>query len=694
MKTSILHAFLVTVFSFVALSFSVKAQPTPVVCMPFSMDALDISGNNHHGFVTGATLTTDRFGNPNSAFDFDGVDDQIEISGPLSSYLPGDDVTIIFWARANAVMHNSPFLLIPDDLSDRLNISIHYDHNGTPFTFWDYGDIFAAGRLDGATPFQNTWDHYAFIVNSAADSMMVYKNGVLLLSQQGTSPIVDKTRSLYIGGGMAGAATLYFEGEIDDVQIFDIALSETEVSDNYINSNSCVSSVQNLMSGKIFYDPNTNGIQDAGEVGLSSTAITEINSGRTCFSFSDGSFIMGIDSTGSYEISPVLSLPYYAAVPLTHTASFATLGEVDSLNDFPLQPLGQFNDLKIFMTAMGPIRPGFISTYKLHYENVGTTTIGGDVIFFPDSLVTYDDATVTPASVTTDSIVWNISPLLPFESGDIFVDVILQIGTPSGTMINSSARIEPVAGDAEPINNYSYWEVFSTGSYDPNDITVNRSAIDISEAGNPPYLEYLIRFQNTGTDTAFTVRIENTLPVELNSSTFEYIDGSNDCQISYNPATRTLNFIHNNILLPDSNVNEAASHGYVWYRIKPVSGLSLGAQIPNTAGIYFDFNTVVTTNTAITEIVNPVGLTEISSNNDFISYPNPATGTVMLTFNKPLSTTCNIEILDARGNQVKSMKVGTLNNRISLDMEKLSSGAYFIRVQSQDAVYTGKIIKN
>ena len=47
---------------------------------PFSGNANDLSGNGNNGIVNGASLTTDRFGNSNSAYNFDGVNDFIDVS--------------------------------------------------------------------------------------------------------------------------------------------------------------------------------------------------------------------------------------------------------------------------------------------------------------------------------------------------------------------------------------------------------------------------------------------------------------------------------------------------------------------------------------------------------------------------------------------------------------------------------------
>ncbi|MCB0641398.1 MAG: T9SS type A sorting domain-containing protein, partial [Phaeodactylibacter sp.] len=58
-----------------------------------------------------------------------------------------------------------------------------------------------------------------------------------------------------------------------------------------------------------------------------------------------------------------------------------------------------------------------------------------------------------------------------------------------------------------------------------------------------------------------------------------------------------VNFYFPDILLPDSNANEPASHGHIIYRIRPKTGLTEGTRIENSADIYFDFNPPIQTNT-------------------------------------------------------------------------------------------------
>ena len=266
----------------------------------------------------------------------------------------------------------------------------------------------------------------------------------------------------------------------------------------------------NLIDGKMYADVNNNTIQDVGELGVSNKMVTEQNTGRLSFSQQNGKYSLSVLDTGGFSVS-ASTINYYNSVPLVHTAYFNNINQTDSLNDFALQPNGVINDVCINLTPVSLFRSGFDATYYISYINNGTTTLTPTVIFFPDANVSFTSANVTPTSVTTDSVVWNIGALAPFQSGSIVVTVNVHTGLPIGSLINSRVRIEPVAGDANPGCNYSSWEVFTTGSFDPNDILVSRDTLFTTEIPNPPYLDYIIRFQNTGNDTAFNVKILNPL---------------------------------------------------------------------------------------------------------------------------------------------------------------------------------------
>jgi uncharacterized repeat protein (TIGR01451 family) len=166
------------------------------------------------------------------------------------------------------------------------------------------------------------------------------------------------------------------------------------------------------------------------------------------------------------------------------------------------------------------------------------------------------------------------------------------------------------------------------GSFDPNDITgypvglTNKKYIDKTQE-----LEYVIRFQNTGTDTAFNVRIENRIPIkELDITTLTLGTSSHPYKFILTPEGKLI-FSFSQILLPDSTVDEKASHGFVKYSINPKSQLADGSKILNDAFIYFDFNDAVQTNVDFHTIGIPIPVKVSETDHDaelfFEVMPNP-----------------------------------------------------------------------
>jgi uncharacterized repeat protein (TIGR01451 family) len=157
-----------------------------------------------------------------------------------------------------------------------------------------------------------------------------------------------------------------------------------------------------------------------------------------------------------------------------------------------------------------------------------------------------------------------------------------------------------------------------TGSYDPNDKTGFPLGIGQSHDILPNTdLQYVIRFQNTGTDTAFTVVIRDTLDTDLNIFTVTPgVSSHNYSFTMYGP--RVLEWTFNNINLPDSSANEPESHGFATFQVKQVPNLASGTEINNNVGIYFDFNDPIITNTTL-HTINPCinSITETINSNPY-----------------------------------------------------------------------------
>jgi len=135
-------------------------------------------------------------------------------------------------------------------------------------------------------------------------------------------------------------------------------------------------------------------------------------------------------------------------------------------------------------------------------------------------------------------------------------------------------------------------------SFDPNDKAVSPGGVtDQHYTPTRSRLDYVIRFQNTGTDVAYKVVVADTLSTDLDVSTLQVGAVSHPYQVQVSGQGRpVLTFTFNNILLPDSNANEPKSHGYIQFSIRPKADLPEKTRIENLADIFFDYNEPVRTN--------------------------------------------------------------------------------------------------
>lgn len=233
------------------------------------------------------------------------------------------------------------------------------------------------------------------------------------------------------------------------------------------------------------------------------------------------------------------------------------------------------------------------------------------------------------------------------------------------------------------------------GAYDPNDkqgFPVGYGDEHFLEPDTP--LEYLIRFQNTGTDTARTVRVEDVIHPDLDLTTFRPLGSSHDYELKI-LGDDTLNFVFDQIMLVDSFTNEPLSHGFIRFAINMKPGLPLGTVLTNQAAIYFDFNEPIITNevfyTLGREFVTITSTAEVLYEGlHFRSYPQPTSGAwnVELTdWTEPV----RLEVFDLRGRHVFVERF--VNGQISTYLD-LKTGLYAYRILAMDGrpLVVGKIV--
>ncbi len=256
--------------------------------------------------------------------------------------------------------------------------------------------------------------------------------------------------------------------------------------------------------------------------------------------------------------------------------------------------------MKIGITG-GLTRPGFGHSYYLDYKNEGVVPISNIQVKFkiPNQITIINVSPINNTQVL-DTLIWNIGTLLPGVTGRIVITDSISALAVLGDTIEAKAWIYPIIGDSTPVNNFYSLKNRIQGSYDPNDKTVSPEFWDPDQN---EYLTYTIRFQNTGTDTAFTVYVVDTLDNRLDLSTFEMISSSHNYYLEIQNSIAKWIFRPINLL--DSTSNEAASHGFIQFKIKPLNSILAGTQILNDASIYFDYNQPIITNNSSFNIYQP-----------------------------------------------------------------------------------------
>ena len=210
-------------------------------------------------------------------------------------------------------------------------------------------------------------------------------------------------------------------------------------------------------------------------------------------------------------------------------------------------------------------------------------------------------------------------------------------------------------------------------------------------------LAYTIQFQNTGDDTAFRVMLLDTLSALLHP-------GSVLMGASSHPYTwelvqnNILKIVFDNIMLPDSNVNEAASHGFVKFYIEQQPNNALGSVIYNDAAIYFDFNPPIITNETFHTIgedfilLSDFETIESQEKMDIRVLPNPFSESARIEVDYTGSTALDLEIYDLMGRKLKTI-VNNNSGSFQIQRDDLPAGIYVFQILAdKKLIGNGKMV--
>jgi hypothetical protein len=201
---------------------------------PFNGNANDESNGGKNGTISGAVLTTDRFGVANKAYDFNGTNAFISVPGafPITN-----DFTISFWTQSQNTLAEGTVLgdgsndIGGNDFNLSLNannVNVRADKSGT--NLWENFNI-SNEKITG------NWSHVIWKMTPTSSS--IYVNGKLIgtTNVRGSNLGFHDARSYFgVRGVWTGYLDKYFKGKLDDIAMYNRSLTDAEIQQLYVSA--------------------------------------------------------------------------------------------------------------------------------------------------------------------------------------------------------------------------------------------------------------------------------------------------------------------------------------------------------------------------------------------------------------------------------------------------------------------------
>jgi Leucine-rich repeat (LRR) protein len=396
--------------------------------------------------------------------------------------------------------------------------------------------------------------------------------------------------------------------------------------------------------------------------------------------------------SGTHTITPIFENPtYFTISPTTANVTFPAHASPFTQN-FCVTANGIHPDLEVAILPIIGARPGFDATYKVVYKNKGNTTQSGTVnLIFDDAVLDFVASNPITTSQIANNLSWDFTNLLPFETKEIVltVNVNSPLETPAvneDDVLNYAATVTTPAIDDLPNDNNFVFNQTVVNSLDPNDKTcLEGETITSTKVGD--YVHYMIRFENNGTANAQNIVVKDIIDTaKFDVNSLIPMKGSH-LFVTNITSVNKVEFIFENINLPFDDAN---NDGYVIFKIKTKPTLVIGNVFSNTASIYFDYNFPIVTNTAATAIT-ALSRQDFVFSNYFSVYPNPVHDVLNISAKESIEVS-SINIYNTLGQLV--LVIPNAQNTKTVDVSALTTGNYFIKINSDKGTSNTKFIKN
>jgi hypothetical protein len=420
----------------------------------------------------------------------------------------------------------------------------------------------------------------------------------------------------------------------------------------------------------------------------------------TYFSTNANGFYQTTADTGHYQISLNTTINNCTS-PIACPSNNLLLVNADTLyrtypnNNFYYNNSGLVqNDLLCNMNSP-TARPGFAATFSLYYRNDRNTTVPNVKLTFTKANrwtnLIMQSGSPLYNNQNGDTYTWNLGTLAPYSSGNIRFRMDLPLSTPAGISLTNSLVVNTTTTDCNPANNTFVYNQITTNSYDPNDKTLLNAQNDMGGVLNDGAdLNYQIRFQNTGTDTAYTVVVRDSIDASrLDLQSLKITAASHNVALRWeSPNVAVFEFL--NINLVDSLHNEPDSHGFIQYTVAPLANIPMFGTTDNTANIFFDFNDPVRTNTVHTTFVPFLATnTPAAFAPSIVLQPNPTAD--VLIIKTDIANAYTLTLQDALGRILQTQTIAQASTE--LNVQHLPQGTYFIQIKTAEGQITKRFVK-
>ncbi|MDL5051368.1 T9SS type A sorting domain-containing protein [Oscillatoria amoena NRMC-F 0135] len=295
---------------------------TLVAHYPFNGNANDSSGNGINASINKGIPTSDRLGNPNSAYKFGGDSNTyIQIPHDNKLNLSGSK-SIALWVKVDTIPNQQfPSLLLKEGTADfypTFAMQLNHDNGYALKDRYKVGFFFGNGltnKLLSAqasyldTTYKGKWMHIAATYSTTTGYQMIYLNGTLNDSAYvGSYTSATSNSFLQIGRGTSygNFSNNYFKGSLDDIRIYDGALNASQVSDIYSSMTSTNAAETLTASDFVMYpNPTNTTVYFSNLTEVTEVLVYDIN-GRLCFNGEvapqDNSFDVSAFSNGVYTV--------------------------------------------------------------------------------------------------------------------------------------------------------------------------------------------------------------------------------------------------------------------------------------------------------------------------------------------------------------------------------------------------------